>query len=174
MSAANRGRRWLVGVLAAIALVVAGVSACHVIFPWENDVLPKVLGPAKLIASEQESGFREGCSYAIFRLPDDVAQKIRDQGLAFLGDDIHPTWDDPRNPYSSWQKTPVPGLSPSGNPNIYAINAGGGCKNSPAVYTIDVQKIATLPGSYYLLTRNKEGMVLVIPDQRLAVYLYFG
>lgn len=174
MGAGGRARRWIVSLCGLIAVMVAGTAACTFMFRWEDDVLPRVLGPVQLIASEQESGWREGCSYAAFRLADDVVRAIDAQGLAFFGSDTHPPWDDPRNPYGPWQQTPIPDLKPQGDHRIYALGAAGGCKYSTSVYTVDAEAIAARTGSYYLLTQNNEGMVLVIPHQRLVLYLYFG
>ncbi|MEP9355767.1 hypothetical protein ABLE93_19500 [Xanthobacter sp. KR7-65] len=156
-----------------VALGFLGLSACDLLFPWEDAVLPKVLGHPKLIKSDSFDGFREGCRYAIFKLSPETIQKIRSNGVEFLSSDRDASHGHPRNPYSPWMKTPIVGGRQQDRNYIYAYGADGGC-NDRTVPSIDVERISQKPGYFYQLTANREGMIFVSPSHGVVVYIYFG
>lgn len=63
----------------------------------------------------------------------------------------------------------------SGNP-LFAVWApdGRGDEHGSAYHTREIEKALRSPGSYYALTRNREGMMLVMPRERLAAIFHAG
>ena len=64
----------------------------------------------------------------------------------------------------------VPGHEP------FATGALGDCADdhNSAFHVREIGKALRSPGSYYALTSNREGMILVMPRARLAAFLYSG
>ena len=137
------------------------------------------IGIDHVIASSSSGFFMEGCSAKIYHLSDAAAQQISEKGLPFFATIASPRDENPRNPYGRWTQTPVPGASPEygvSGKTLFAMRALGGCGDNPgsAFRTREIEKALRSPGSYYALTRNREGMMLVMPQERLAAFFYAG
>lgn len=157
-----------------VASSIFALSACDAIFPLGSNLLPRALGSPKLLAAGQISGFREGCSYAAFKLSDDVLSAIKEKGLIFLNSDTDISYYHDRNPYGSWQSTPIIEMNRIDyNGDIYAIQAEGGCSLN-SLHSVNVENLARNFGSFYQITRNKEGMIFISPEHGVVIYLYFG
>jgi hypothetical protein len=111
----------------------------------------------------------EVCSSAVYRLSDATAEALIRQGGAFFRRVAPPRNQNVRNPYSVWAETPVRA------DRVFALGAVGGCGNGGgSLYDRQIEAALRAKGSYFALTGNKEGMILVAPRARLAVFLYFG
>jgi hypothetical protein len=153
-------------VRAAVLLSIAGpgLTSCS---DWRQEI-PDRIETTEILESSGSGFFREACRNAVFRLSEAGARAIARQGPAFFADIGPPRNENPRNRYSAWRETPVAGT-------VFALHALGGCdgeRSGPRQREIEAALSA--PGSYYALTANAEGMILVVPSARLAAFLYFG
>ena len=97
---------------------------------------------------------------------------LRREGISFFSGMAPPRNQNRDNPYSEWQATPIP--DPQEN-HILAVSAIGGCQaRAGNFYTREINDALRMPGSYYALTRNGEGMMVVAPQSGIATFLYLG
>lgn len=156
--------------LALIAFIALGVAGIVGVLSWLDEAhgrLPKRVAFEAVIFSDSFWGGREGCWYAEYSLSPETIAGLTEGGLAYLGDDTHPEREDPHNPYAKWRATPLVKHS-----ETYWTGAEEGCGKTGKKY--DVRAALQAPGSYYTLTANFEGMIVVDPVRGVAFFLYFG
>lgn len=134
--------------------------------------LPKELGNVQVLTSNVHLGLREGCDLHIFELETGVSNKIQEIGITYFDGDTKPRANRSlknknTNLYSQWSYTPVPEDS-------YAWGALNCSKETDRELIIRIRSGMENAGSYYIMTRNKEGVIVVLPNENLAAFLYYG
>ena len=131
------------------------------------DVLPAAIEPAGAVLISGESGFREGCGVAVFRLSGEARDALKSLGLAALDEARQARgYADDYYHYEAWQSTPVlAGEISEGWPPLACAAADE-----------DLERRILLamqsPGSFY--TSKDEALLLVLPAEGLIVFGYFG
>lgn len=133
--------------------------------------LPKELGNVQVLTSIVEPGLREGCNLYIFELEPGVSNKIKEIGITYFESDTNLRADSflkykDTNPYSQWSYTPVPKDS-------YSWGALS-CGETDEKLIDRTWSGMESAGGYYIMTKNKEGVIVVLPNENLAAELYFG
>lgn len=113
----------------------------------------------------------EGCRNVIYALSAETAATIKRLGMTYVRRISPPPNQNPENPYLGWNKTPM--RKSKGN-HVYATQAIGLCGNTGDKYKRAIRGALQSRGAYYMLTKNAEGMIIVIPNQRIAAFLYYG
>lgn len=131
------------------------------------DVLPAAIEPAGVVLISGESGFREGCGVAVFRLSGATRSVLKNSGLAVLDEARQARgYADDYYHYEPWRSTPVlAGEVSEGWPPLSCADADE-----------DLERRILLamqsPGAIY--TRKHEALLLVLPAEGLIVFGYFG
>lgn len=147
-----------------------GLAACG--SDWRE--LPSDLVVTEIVASAGSGILREGCRSVVYRLSDATAERLIAEGLPFFAKTSPPAAENPDNPYSGWRPTPIMDGSQAG-PSVYAVQAIGGCgAKGGDFHGREIDEALRRPGSFYALTSNREGMMVVVPESRLAAFLYVG
>ncbi|NEU82092.1 hypothetical protein [Nostoc sp. UIC 10630] len=137
-------------------------------YDWYSGIIPAKIDITYAIHIGGESYFREGCGAAIFRLSNATADAIDREGLDFFNDVIYSRKSKERYyTYTSWKETPVP--------NSWTSEGswpGLGCSGASSLLLSKILAAASKKGSYY--STQDEGKILVIPNQKLVVFTYFG
>jgi hypothetical protein len=118
-----------------------------------------------------ESGFREGCGVAVFRLSAAARQQLHDHGLAALADARQARgYSDDYHRYDAWQPTPAgdEGRSAGSEEGVWALQ----CGDLPEALEQRISAGLNGPGGY--LTHKNEGLLLVLPSEGLVVFAYNG
>ncbi|MHC5824626.1 MAG: hypothetical protein ACYT04_54480 [Nostoc sp.] len=135
---------------------------------WYSNLIPAKIGITYAIHIRGESGLREGCGVAIFRLSDAIADAISRKRLDFFNDVIYSRKSKDRYyTYSSWKETPVPNSWTS-----EGTWPGLGCSGASRSLLSQILLAASKKGSYY--SSKDEAEILVIPSFKLVVFSYFG
>ena len=151
------------GHASAILLGLAALCGCA---DFRTE-LPSEIEADELLVGSTDGWFMSSCTSAVYRLSDATAQTLIEKGGSFLRGVAPPPGQSPTNPYTGWAETPMAGEG------VYALNALNGCaRDNP--YARQIEAALRVQGSYFALTRNREGMMLVAPRARMAVFLYFG
>lgn len=134
--------------------------------------LPKKLGNVQVLTSNVQLGFIEGCDLYIFQLESSVSNKIKEIGITYFESDNKLRSDSSlksknTNPYSQWKSTPVPKDS-------YSWGALGCGKETDGELIRQIRNGMESASGYYIMTRNKEGVIVVLPNENLAAFLYYG
>lgn len=148
-------------------------------------VVPDALHVAEIIYEKEESwGFGPGgneTGLLIYHLPDDVANAIQEQGIAYLQNlppNVRSDGRDWRGDYWDWKETPIPPndipLRPStettlNNKDDYPVFYGFGItitRDASAVYNQAMQQA----GNYY--AKGRIGTIIVAPSIRRVIYAY--
>lgn len=168
----------------ATALFLAAVLLAVLTEPplnWEHHVLPREIEVNTVLASDSASGLRDACEAAVYRLSPATADAIKRHGLAYFARVSSPAVQHNSNPYGTWRATPgevdiAQNGHGAGSNTIYGLYVMGGCRNSggPAFLTSVLVDTWSKPGSYFTVSRNREGVIMVDPNKRLAAYYYFG
>jgi hypothetical protein len=141
---------------------------------WASQPLPDEIKVDSVIGSSDESGFREGCGAAVFRLSGDVAEKMKVQGLSYF-----PKYT-AADPHGGWRETPgevdVRSNGQGAKVTFYGLYAMGGCDNKshPELHSREIVSALEKPGSYYRSGGNLEEIIVVVPQERLVGHYYFG
>jgi len=103
----------------------------------------------------------------MYGLPDAIANRIADEGLAFFGspENVERRFGMQRT-HSTWDETPM-GITLSD----YLNQFGFGIKVDPSVEAL-VDDATSKPGSFY--SHGRTGVVIVIPKAKRAIYAYAG
>lgn len=160
------------GLLALVQALLTLLLVLYLLFKgFEREhfrqVLPVELEPAGLVLIDGISGLREGCGVVVWRLGEASASGLRREGLAYLrGARQARGHDDVYYRYGPWQATPLPA----------AQNAEGwlplGCADAESALQARILRAAQEPGGYY--SEKPEGVLLVLPAERLIVFGYDG
>ncbi len=166
-AAAIRLTRWAL----AAALVLGGPWAAFEALQRQayRDALPPVLGQGTLLWHQTQSGFREGCGVAIYRLDDAALQALRGPGAAdWLARARQGRDGRPYHAYAPWRETPAP---PEGA-GAPALLRGWPCTPDAPPELAAVSVALARPGSHY--TTGPEHDLVVVPALGLLVFSYFG
>jgi hypothetical protein len=151
---------------------------------WSSYV-PATLEAKPLYHSSYGGGPGGGCAYAIYAIPPRISKKIQHAGIDYFKTTPQPQFAiESGNPYGAWRATPAPEpLSADERASTVDLSYArttvtSGCSNEAQ----DRENIRTLargisltqPGSYYAITGNKEGMIVVAPFKNIVIYAYFG
>lgn len=115
-----------------------------------------------------QSGFREGCGAAVFRLSTAMRQRLQDQGIQALGDALQGRGhgDDHYYQYAAW--LPTPGDDLVGGEGWMALS----CADLPKALNKRIYQGLGSPGGY--ITTKDEAVLLVLPSEGLVVFGYNG
>lgn len=144
---------------------------------WERASFPANLELVEILESHSEGVLREGCAFAALRLSERSARRIEAEGLAYFADQ---TRGRDGHALSAWRATPIAfveradglrtHLTVEGG-NLYAVNAWN-CRldaNRPLSAHFDSNE-----SGYYASFNGGEGLLIVRPGSRTAIYLYYG
>ncbi|GAM97277.1 hypothetical protein U91I_00902 [alpha proteobacterium U9-1i] len=152
-------------------------------FGWERGPFLLAIELGRVVVSEQATaGVREGCGFAVIELTNDEAAEITRGGLGYLSP-MRRGRDG--EALEAWRETPIAVRASPGDPTRFEqITASGGpmyagmswsCTDADAPDQFEeAQRAVEGPGAYYTSFNGGEGLIYLIPEQRLAVYLYFG
>ncbi|MEH6420092.1 hypothetical protein [Pseudomonas sp. CGJS7] len=133
-------------------------------------VIPEPLGISHPILIEGESGFREGCGVAIFRMDRSTARAIEQQGLRFFDDVRHSRgFDDPYHTFEPWRPTPNPSDVID---DQSLLSLGLTCADADKTLTDELETAVREPGNFF--ANGPEKVLVVFPKKRLIVLAYFG
>lgn len=129
--------------------------------------LPAGIEPAGVVLISGESGLREGCGVAVFRMAPALRQRLARQGLAALegASQGRGYADESYYSYTAWQPTPVLDTDSQ-------VALGLSCADADDALTQRINRAQGSPGAFY--SRKDEGLLLVIPAEGLIVFGYFG
>lgn len=152
----------------ALAVGISMLASCSDV----RKELPEKIGISETLASSGSGLFTEGCTSVVYRLSDDTEAALRRQGIGFFAHIAPPQNQNHRNRYSAWLETP---LARSHRGRVFALRAIAGCDGeSGDFHGREIDEALRTPGSFYALTANREGMMIVVPRRRIAAFLYFG
>lgn len=175
MAISERGRRLLRGCVRALLYSLQTLLALQLVlyllfkgFEREHfrQALPAQIEPAGLILVDGMSGFREGCGVAVWRLSEATADGLQ-QGLGYLQSARQARgYAEPYYRYGPWQATPLSA----------AQSMDGwlplGCADAPEALQEQIMRGAQGVQGYY--SEKREGVLLVLPMERLIVFAYNG
>jgi hypothetical protein len=154
--------------MAAFLLVFLPMKGCsHYQTGIYRDSIPDDLELEEVVFQDGQSGIREGCGTAIFRLSDKTLSYVRSEGLAFLQSarsGRKGRFDQPPKQYQTWKVTPT-------GKGEYIFQ---GCSNqdeSPKVLS-EAMRAANKDGAYY--TRGHEIDLVIIPSLGILVLSHNG
>jgi hypothetical protein len=157
-------------ILKVIGLIIITVYAVWSVFSyyWYSGAIPLKVGITYAIHISGQSGFREGCGAAIFRLSDATADAISRKGIDFFNDVIYSRKSKERYyTYKSWKETPVPNSWTS-----EGAWPGLSCSTVSRPLLSQILLAASNKGSYY--SSKDEAWIVVVPNLKLVVFSYFG
>lgn len=166
-------------VVVPLILVIALGAFTEPLWNWARRALPSSVGVDAVLASDSASGFREGCESAVYRLSPSTVDHLSKEGIAYLSTGARPHNENPRNRYQGWLETPgsidLANNGRGARETIYGLYGLGGCGSSKGDFHSGAIRAAlSNPGSYYTVTANREGIIIVAPQYRLAAYFYVG
>ena len=158
----------------ASLVVAALVFGGFILFlNWERahfrKILPEEIETAGTLLISGETGLREGCGTAIFRLSKATLKSIEDHGLSFFDRALKSRGHSDRyHTFEPWNKTPLP--------SAWVRDGGlwGGLYCAELTSPL-VQKLRTAgksKGGFY--TTKPEGELVVFPDLGIVVFTYWG
>ncbi len=135
-------------------------------------VLPASIEVTDTLAIDGQSGFREGCGAAVFRLSKDTAESIKKNPLATLANARQARNDGSANhAFSEWIETPHKVTDDGLSLKDRWLN-GIHCAKLPGELASSIYRALEAPGSYY--ATDAEGGLIVIPEADLIVFSYEG
>lgn len=149
---------------------------------WYSLALPAQIQITYPVSIGEESGFREGCGVAVFKVSCKTIESIQKDGLKFFdGATQSRGYPKPSEPlsfsdreklsyyayhtYETWKETPVP-------PGSVGEGSWFMCSVIRPDVAREIVKAAKLPGSFY--TIKPDGQLLVIPTLGYVVFSYNG
>lgn len=168
--------------LLALGALVTAVTGAYAIAVSPRSALPNTVDVDAVIASDEQSGLLEGCVSVYYRLSASTLTRLNKEGIAFLTAGPPPRAEDSRNPFGAWTETPgAINLKTNGRvvggTTIYGLYGISGCGRYDEVLraeSIELAAALAKPGSYYTVTANREGIIVVAPQLGRAAYFYFG
>lgn len=135
-------------------------------------VLPASIEVTDTLAIAGQSGFREGCGVAVFRLSKDTAESIKRNPLSALANARQARNDDSDyHAFSEWVETPHKITDDGLSLKDRWLN-GINCAKLPRELESTIYRALEAPGSYY--ATSAEGGLIVIPEADLIVFSYEG
>lgn len=151
-------------------IVIALIGAWYLFEDfWYRKAIPEDIGLSYRISITSDSGFREGCGTAVYKLGGKTAEAIKKQGVKFFEEsDQARGHSDRYYTYGEWMETPRDDWTRSENWS-YELLCGGGIGDS--LYD-DIVESGRTGGSYYSF--KDEAVLMVIPDKKLVVFSHNG
>lgn len=174
MESSKRGLKALYrGTVYGLQLLIwllLGLYLAYKLFERQHmvDVLPASLEPTSVLLIDGESGVREGCGVAVWRMSAHTRLALHQDALGFLAQARQARgYSEPYYRFEPWQPSPVPD----------ELNSDGGWLSlacaSPSERLEQLINVAMQsPGSFYSI--KPEGILLLIPAQGLIVFGYYG
>jgi hypothetical protein len=135
-------------------------------------VLPASIEVTDTLAISGQSGFREGCGVAVFRLSKDTAESIKKNPLSSLANARQARNDDSDyHAFSEWVETPHKITDDGLSLKDRWLN-GINCAKLSHELASTIYRALEAPGSYY--ATSAEGGLIVIPEADLIVFSYEG
>lgn len=141
-------------------------------FYWYAQVLPPEIEIAYPVAAGEESGFREGCSVAVYKLSSSSLRAIQKQGLRFFDRATQArgyAQPSDRNyhyySYKPWKDSPIP-EGWGGEGSLFM------CSVISSSLEREITAAAKQGGAYY--TTKDEAQLLVIPSLGYVVFSSYG
>jgi hypothetical protein len=165
-------KRYFKTIVVILLLPFFGYEAFQ--YYWYSLVLPSQIQITYPVSIGDESGFREGCGVAVFKVSDKTIEAIQKEGLKFFDAATqgrgYPKPSEPLSfsdyhTYDTWKETPVP-------PSWVSEGSWFRCSVIRDDVAREIIKAAKLPGSFY--TTQPEGQLLVIPSLGYVVFSYYG
>ena len=156
---------WFKTTIASVLLV--GAAFIYLPGYYALSYLPSNLGSARVLASYEDFG---GATIYVFELEEIVSKRIRETGISYLQGDTKRRGFNylfQGNPFSEWRRTPV-------SSDNYAKDAFFGPQGIKPEMIEQIRRGMNNASSYYMITRNREGVILVMPNEHLAAYIYDG
>jgi hypothetical protein len=171
----ERGGYCLIPLLVLAMLAISGFGW----FKWNapRGYFPREVGIAEVLKFNSEGFFRESCTYGAYRLDSATASELRNEGIDFLATSGRPRGERPHNPYGPWQPTP---LALERTDHVFALSATacraprGTVAPSGEERARSLEQALAAPGSYFAVTQNREGLLVIDPRRELAWFLYAG
>lgn len=157
--------------LALVVMAYAGFRVWEI--TWYKGLIPVAFEVDGTVLIDGQSGVREGCGVAIFKLTDPALARIRSSGLAAVAA-AHEPRDHPGVHYftfGEWRETPY---VTTGNGLTLSDRwlSGLSCASMDAELREDIDKALRTGGSFY--STSKESGLIVIPALGLVVLSYEG
>jgi len=119
---------------------------------------------------------------AVYRLSEETALRLEKDGVRALHSAQPSGNEHSTNPYGSWEATPgridIEKNGSGATHTVYGLYALGGCSGEGETdtnyHTRDMREALKRGGSYYQVSRNEEGIFVIVPSRRLAAYYYWG
>ncbi len=157
------------GYFGTIFVIVLTPIVAYEVFQyhWFSQVIPKQLEITYPISIGEESGFREGCGAAVYKLSDKTIEKIQKNGLKFFegARQGRGYQFDNYYTYEAWKVTPVP-------KGWVSEGSWIPCGTIRESVHREIILAAKRPGSFY--TTKHEGKLVVIPSLGCVVFSFFG
>ena len=176
MAISDRGRRLLRGCARALLYSLQTLLALQLLlyllfkgFEREHfrQALPAQIEPAGLILIDGMSDFREGCGVAVWRLSEATAASVQQHGFGYLQSAQQARgYAESYYRYGPWQATP---LADSQSMDGWLPL---GCADAPEALQEQILRGAQGMEGYY--SEKREGVLLVLPRERLIVFAYNG
>ncbi|UTA54501.1 hypothetical protein L3D22_01120 [Lysobacter soli] len=167
------GLKIVVGIVCALLCVPLFVWGAWRLYEyrWYSVIIPEPLGISYSIEIGGESGLREGCGAAIFRMDEATARKIIEQGPRYLARAmVSRGHHDSYHTFFGWKKTPF--VSGNAHGESTGLSPGLDCASIDRALQWKITDALRAPGAYY--THGPEMFLLVDPAARLIVLTYFG
>jgi hypothetical protein len=157
--------------------LLALLSWCNSPQRW-IDQLPSAIAVDEVLDGDDQRGIPSGCFKVVYRLSQSTIDHLNRDGIRYLSTGTRGD-ENPRNRFGPWRETPRDidlETNGHGSNTIFGLYAMGGCsgKSSGKRYEGNLPAALEAPGSYYTVTSNREGIIIVAPRERLAAYFYFG
>ncbi|MGI0117843.1 hypothetical protein [Zooshikella sp. RANM57] len=135
---------------------------------WYRQFIPKEIGLAYRLSIGSDSGFREGCGVAVFKLSDETYQQISHEGISFFKNIQQARGSsDYSHSYGDWSATPRKDWTR--DEDIYWGFCGGNLSESLQSLIIHRGK---QEGSFYAFSH--EAWLMIIPQEKLVIYSHNG
>ncbi|WP_019143342.1 hypothetical protein [Noviherbaspirillum massiliense] len=151
----------------AIAILAPYLAYKAFLYHWYVQVLPEQLEVTYPVSINEEGGFMEGCSVAVFKLSDKTVQAVRKNGLTFFAAATQARGypDEIYYQYDKWNETPVPEIWTREGSWMM-------CPDMSNTMHSQIVKAAQRNGAYY--THTDEGQLIVIPSLGIVVFSSWG
>jgi hypothetical protein len=143
---------------------------------WESRLLPPQLKTTNVLYKKHWGIWRDQCEFVAYDLAEPTLLAIDKRRLAFFADAIPPPASRDGSQFIKWRETPVEDSAPK-NVRLFATGAYRGCiephdqpQLPPELSTI-VSRLDEA-GGYYTITRNGYGMIVVLPEVGVVLFLY--
>jgi hypothetical protein len=160
------------GVFKGIAIALLAIYSAWSLFEWDwyLGIVPSRIGTTYPIHISGDSGFREGCGAAVFRLDEATTLKVEVEGVRFLNTARQSRKSkDAYHTFEEWKPTPHPG-DVTDDQSI--LTYGLMCSGAWHSLSQRLEDAVRAPGSFYAF--GPEKVIVVIPSLRMAVLSWYG